>query len=102
MTYLFTAHLKADDTYIQLKKDLEYLDLKVGPNKENATSFFFILFSVYSALLLLPSNIGFPVSFFTCLSFVVCFALYCYGVISMSLNTHFIFLIHPVLNNMLV
>ncbi|XP_035855453.1 pleckstrin homology domain-containing family A member 7 isoform X12 [Sander lucioperca] len=23
----------ADDTYIQLKKDLEYLDLKVGPNK---------------------------------------------------------------------
>uniref|UniRef100_A0A8C4HBX5 Pleckstrin homology domain containing, family A member 7b n=1 Tax=Dicentrarchus labrax TaxID=13489 RepID=A0A8C4HBX5_DICLA len=25
----------ADDTYIQLKKDLEYLDLKVGPNKVN-------------------------------------------------------------------
>uniref|UniRef100_A0A3B3VF69 Pleckstrin homology domain containing A7 n=1 Tax=Poecilia latipinna TaxID=48699 RepID=A0A3B3VF69_9TELE len=36
----------ADDTYIQLKKDLEYLDLKVGPNKENGTSSFFILFSV--------------------------------------------------------
>uniref|UniRef100_A0A3Q3KG40 Pleckstrin homology domain containing, family A member 7b n=1 Tax=Monopterus albus TaxID=43700 RepID=A0A3Q3KG40_MONAL len=27
----------ADDTYMQLKKDLEYLDLKVGPNKLNAT-----------------------------------------------------------------
>uniref|UniRef100_A0A3P8RCX6 Pleckstrin homology domain containing, family A member 7b n=1 Tax=Astatotilapia calliptera TaxID=8154 RepID=A0A3P8RCX6_ASTCA len=27
----------ADDTYIQLKKDLEYLDLKVGPNKVNGT-----------------------------------------------------------------
>ncbi|XP_019954315.2 pleckstrin homology domain-containing family A member 7 isoform X12 [Paralichthys olivaceus] len=25
--------MQADDTYIQLKKDLEYLDLKVGPNK---------------------------------------------------------------------
>lgn len=37
MIYLSTAHLKADDTYIQLKKDLEYLDLKVGPNKVNAT-----------------------------------------------------------------
>lgn len=23
-------HLKADDTYLQLKKDLEYLDLKVS------------------------------------------------------------------------
>lgn len=40
MIYLSTAHLKADDTYIQLKKDLEYLDLKVGPNKVNATSSF--------------------------------------------------------------
>ncbi|MEQ2289394.1 hypothetical protein AMECASPLE_032473, partial [Ameca splendens] len=32
--------MQADDTYIQLKKDLEYLDLKVGPNKENTTSSF--------------------------------------------------------------
>lgn len=37
MICLSTAHFKADDTYIQLKKDLEYLDLKVGPNKVNAT-----------------------------------------------------------------
>uniref|UniRef100_A0A3P9QJR5 Pleckstrin homology domain containing A7 n=1 Tax=Poecilia reticulata TaxID=8081 RepID=A0A3P9QJR5_POERE len=48
----------ADDTYIQLKKDLEYLDLKVGPNRENATSSFFILFSVYSALLLLAVKLS--------------------------------------------
>lgn len=26
---LSVLHLKADDTYLQLKKDLEYLDLKV-------------------------------------------------------------------------
>jgi len=30
VTSFFISHLKADDTYIQLKKDLEYLDLKVG------------------------------------------------------------------------
>ncbi|XP_072236740.1 pleckstrin homology domain-containing family A member 7 isoform X1 [Leuresthes tenuis] len=30
---LFGPSMQADDTYIQLKKDLEYLDLKVGPNK---------------------------------------------------------------------
>lgn len=27
--FLSVLHLKADDTYLQLKKDLEYLDLKV-------------------------------------------------------------------------
>lgn len=27
--FLSLLHLKADDTYLQLKKDLEYLDLKV-------------------------------------------------------------------------
>ncbi|XP_041845593.1 pleckstrin homology domain-containing family A member 7 isoform X6 [Melanotaenia boesemani] len=30
---LLGPSMQADDTYIQLKKDLEYLDLKVGPNK---------------------------------------------------------------------
>ncbi|XP_056220142.1 pleckstrin homology domain-containing family A member 7 isoform X8 [Seriola aureovittata] len=30
---LLGSGMQADDTYIQLKKDLEYLDLKVGPNK---------------------------------------------------------------------
>lgn len=30
-------HFKADDTYIQLKKDLEYLDLKVGTNAVKVT-----------------------------------------------------------------
>lgn len=28
--FLSMLHLKADDTYLQLKKDLEYLDLKVS------------------------------------------------------------------------
>lgn len=28
--FLSLLHLKADDTYLQLKKDLEYLDLKVS------------------------------------------------------------------------
>ena len=30
LLFLSLLHLKADDTYLQLKKDLEYLDLKVS------------------------------------------------------------------------
>ncbi|XP_058486296.1 pleckstrin homology domain-containing family A member 7 isoform X7 [Solea solea] len=30
---LLGPSMQADDTYVQLKKDLEYLDLKVGPNR---------------------------------------------------------------------
>lgn len=30
-------HLKADDTYLQLKKDLEYLDLKVSAGRSVAS-----------------------------------------------------------------
>lgn len=35
--FLSLLHLKADDTYLQLKKDLEYLDLKVRDVKRLAS-----------------------------------------------------------------
>lgn len=73
--YLSTAHSKADDTYIQLKKDLEYLDLKVGPNKVKATLFFSSSTSSPSCgLLLLPPTSAslFPMSLsFLCSVFVL-------------------------------
>lgn len=76
MIYLSIAHLKADDTYIQLKKDLEYLDLKVGPNKVNGTLSFSSsspppLSGLQSCSPVAASNICLPVSLFSFLSSVL-------------------------------
>lgn len=48
VTSFFIFHLKADDTYIQLKKDLEYLDLKVG---SSGSAFTFLHLSSSPSLL---------------------------------------------------
>lgn len=90
MIYLSTAHLKADDTYIQLKKDLEYLDLKVGSNKVNATLSFSSscpppLCGLQSCSPAAASNICFPL-FQSFLCSLLCFLLSIYDRINMSFN----------------
>ena len=44
--FVYLLNLQADDTYVQLKKDLEYLDLKVGHGDRVQDIVLVLLFSL--------------------------------------------------------
>lgn len=54
--FLSLLYLKADDTYLQLKKDLEYLDLKVSGHQESYFCGTLTFLRVSASLELSPSQ----------------------------------------------